>query len=275
MKSHGKAESKSNMKKADSKRGPARGAAAKGGSSDDSDDDEDDGMGDMVVKVSVSAVPGGRRRVSVSAESMDPTKLKNQRSLLVVVSKSEDVTERLLRTVGKSPLLKMLDEEQKDSIVKAFTGPLLKEAGDVIIQQGDIGDVFYLLESGSVDVHVQKKGEDSKKVHSYKSGDAFGELALMYNAPRAATCVAADDCKLWALDRNSFRVIVVAAAMQKRETYQGFLSCVPILQTLTDNEIMTLADSLVEEKFQDGQVICTQGDEVGFDVAVCSGCRCR
>ena len=275
MKSHGKAESKSNMNKADSKRGPARGAAAKGGSSDDSDDDEDDGMGDMVVKVSVSAVPGGRRRVSVSAESMDPTKLKNQRSLLVVVSKSEDVTERLLRTVGKSPLLKMLDEEQKDSIVKAFTGPLLKEAGDVIIQQGDIGDVFYLLESGSVDVHVQKKGEDSKKVHSYKSGDAFGELALMYNAPRAATCVAADDCKLWALDRNSFRVIVVAAAMQKRETYQGFLSCVPILQTLTDNEIMTLADSLVEEKFQDGQVICTQGDEVGFDVAVCSGCRCR
>ena len=147
-------------------------------------------MGDMVVNVSASAVAVGRRRVSVSAESMDPAKLKSQRSLLVVVDKSEDVTERLLKVVGKSPLLKMLDEDQKDMIVKAFTGPIIKEAGDTIIEQGDIGDVFYLLESGLVDVYVQKKGEDSKKVHTYKSGDAFGELALMYNAPRAATCVA-------------------------------------------------------------------------------------
>lgn len=228
-------------------------------------------MGDMVVNVSASAVAVGRRRVSVSAESMDPAKLKSQRSLLVVVDKSEDVTERLLKVVGKSPLLKMLDEDQKDMIVKAFTGPIIKEAGDTIIEQGDIGDVFYLLESGLVDVYVQKKGEDSKKVHTYKSGDAFGELALMYNAPRAATCVAQDDCKLWALDRTSFRVIVVAAAMQKRETYQGFLSRVPILQTLTEMEIMTLADSLIEEKYNDEDIICTQGDEGDYFYIVKDG----
>ena len=180
-------------------------------------------MGDMPLNVPAVAVVG-RRRVSVSAESMDPAKLKSQRSMLLVVEKSPEVAERLLKVVGKSPLLRMLDEEQKDMIVNAFTGPILKEAGDVIIQQGDIGVVFYLLESGSVDVFLEKKGEESKKVHAYSSGDAFGELALMYNANRAATCVASEECKLWALDRNSFRVIVVAAAMQKREMYQGFLS---------------------------------------------------
>lgn len=240
---------------------------------DDSDDDDDEGdaMGDMVVNVSVTAAAVGRRRISVSAESMDPAKLKNQRSQMVVVDKSEDVTERLLKVVGKSPLLKMLDEDQKDMIVKAFAGPLIKEAGETIIEQGNIGDVFYLLESGTVDVYVQKKGEESKKVHTYKSGDAFGELALMYNAPRAATCIAQDDCKLWALDRTSFRVIVVAAAMQKRETYQGFLSRVPILQTLTEMEIMTLADSLVEEKYNDEDVICTQGDEGDYFYIVKDG----
>ena len=239
-------------------------------SDDESEDDEGDAMGDMMVNLAVSA-PVSRRRVSVSAESMDPTKLKNQRSLLVVVDKSPDVTERLLRVVGKSPLLRMLDEEQKDMIVKAFTGPLVKEVGETIIQQGDTGDVFYLLESGHVDVYVQKKGEDRKKVHTYKSGDAFGELALMYNAPRAATCIASEDCKLWALDRNSFRVIVVAAAMQKRETYQGFLSQVPILQTLTEMEIMTLADALVEERYSDQEVICTQGDEGDYFYIVKDG----
>lgn len=217
-------------------------------------------MGEMPVNAPAAPVLG-RRRVSVSAESMDPAKLKSQRSLLLVVEKPIDVAERLLKVVGKSPLLRMLDEEQKDMIVSAFTGPILKDAGDRIIKQGDIGDEFYLLESGSVNVFLEKHGEEARKVHSYGSGDAFGELALMYNAPRAATCVASEDCKLWALDRNSFRVIVVAAAMQKRETYQGFLSKVPILTTLTEMEVMTLADSLIEEKYHDGDVICTQGEE--------------
>lgn len=267
-KHEGKSDPKSNGKddaKADSKSGGSnRGSSSKDDkdkSDDDSDDeDEGDAMGEMPVNAPAAPVLG-RRRVSVSAESMDPAKLKSQRSLLLVVEKPIDVAERLLKVVGKSPLLRMLDEEQKDMIVSAFTGPILKDAGDRIIKQGDIGDAFYLLESGSVNVFLEKQGEESRKVHSYGSGDAFGELALMYNAPRAATCVASEDCKLWALDRNSFRVIVVAAAMQKRETYQGFLSKVPILTTLTEMEIMTLADSLIEEKYHDGDVICTQGEE--------------
>ena len=230
-------------------------------SDDDSEDeDEGDAMGDMPLNAIVSPLIS-RRRVSVSAESVDPVQLRNQRSSLVIVSKSPDVVERLLKVVGKSPLLRTLDEEQKDMIVNAFAGPILKDAGELIIKQGDIGDVFYLLESGSVNVFLEKRGEERKKVHSYGSGDAFGELALMYNAPRAATCIASEDCKLWSLDRNSFRVIVVAAAMQKREMYQGFLAKVPILQTLTEMEIMTLAYSLIEERYENRDVICTQGDE--------------
>jgi cAMP-dependent protein kinase regulator len=259
-KSFGKDDAKADSKPGGSNRGSTS-KDDKNRSDDDSDDeDEGDAMGEMPVNAPAAPVLG-RRRVSVSAESMDPAKLKNQRSLLLVVEKPIDVAERLLKVVGKSPLLRMLDEEQKDMIVSAFTGPILKDAGDRIIKQGDIGDEFYLLESGSVNVFLEKQGEESRKVHSYGSGDAFGELALMYNAPRAATCVASEDCKLWALDRNSFRVIVVAAAMQKRETYQGFLSKVPILTTLTEMEIMTLADSLIEEKYHDGDVICTQGEE--------------
>lgn len=216
------------------------------------------------------------RRTSVSAESMDPNKLKAQMSQVTCIVKSRDVAENLLRVVGKSPLLRALDQEQKDMIVKAFSGPLTKNPGENIIVQGDIGDVFYLLEEGIVDVYVRKGGSDEIKVHSYKPGDAFGELAIMYNAPRAATCRAQTVCKLWALDRISFKAIVVAAAMQKRETYRGFLSNVPILHSLTEMEIMTLADSLNEEKYQDGEVICQQGDEGNFfylikeGTAVCS-----
>jgi len=179
------------------------------------------------------------------------------------VEKPADVTARLQTVVSHSPLLRTLDEEHRDQLIKAFTGPEIKQPGETVIKQGDIGDVFYLLEEGNIDVFIKKGDADETKVHTYKPGDGFGELAIMYNAPRAATCRVAEDApaKVWALDRNSFRVIVVAAAMLRRETYQGFLAKVPILQTLTEMEIMTLADSLAEEKFKDGDVVCAQGEE--------------
>jgi cAMP-dependent protein kinase regulator len=243
-----------------------------------SDSEEDDGLdlvSDMVIVPSVGPVSESRR-VSVSAESVDATILRKQRLQLQVVEKSADVTERLLSVVGMSPLLRTLDAEQRDMIVQAFTGPILKNAGDNIIQQGDSGDVFYLLEDGLVDVSIRRKGEESKQVHTYHSGDSFGELAIMYNAPRAATCTAQNACKLWALDRNSFKVIVVAAAMQKRETYSAFLTQVPILQSLTEMEVMTLADALREEEYKDGTTVCIQGEDGDYfyiikdGIALCS-----
>lgn len=225
---------------------------------DSEDEDDEDDVADIVAPPPKPQPKS--RRVSVSAESMDPSKMKAQMSQVTKIEKSPEVTARLLEVVGKSPLLRTLDDEQRDAIVKAFSGPLTKQPGDDIIVQGEIGDIFYLLEEGMVDVYVSKKGGPETKVHTYTPGNSFGELAIMYNAPRAATCRAQTACKLWALDRVSFKVIVVAAAMQKREMFVGFLKKVPILESLTEMEIMTLADALAEEKYKDGEIICKQGD---------------
>jgi len=190
---------------------------------------------------------------------------------ITCIEKEPEVYQNLLNVVAKSPLLRALDDEQKDMIVKAFSGPIMKKADEDIIVQGEIGDVFYLLEEGAVDVYISKGGDPQVKVHSYKPGDAFGELAIMYNAPRAATCRAQTDSKLWQLDRVSFKCIVVAAAMQKRETYRGFLTKVPILSSLNEMEVMTLADSLAEEKYAEGDIICKQGEEGNYFYIIKSG----
>lgn len=248
---------------------PAPKAAKK---DEDSEEEEDeDEMAEMPVMAAPTRKTGPSRRVSVSAESMDPNKLKQQMAQVTCIEKSPEVTAELMRVVGKSPLLRTLDAEQKDKIVKAFSGPLIKEPGDNIIVQGEIGDVFYLVEDGLVDVYIKKGDSDEIKVHTYKSGDAFGELAIMYNAPRAATCRAQTTTKLWALDRVSFKVIVVAAAMLKRETYSGFLKNVPILETLNEMEVMALADSLAEETFDSGATVCQQGDEGNYFYIIKSG----
>lgn len=241
------------------KNGKTEKSSKKSTTDTDDEDEHDDFEEEMKAPTSVTS-QSKTRRTSVSAESMDPDKLKRQASQVTSLEKSPEITTRLLEVVSHSPLLRTLDDDQKEMIVKAFSGPLIKHPGDNIIVQGDNGDIFYLLEDGLVDVYVCKKGGPETKVHTYTPGNSFGELAIMYNAPRAATCRAQTECKLWALDRVSFKVIVVAATMRKRDLFVGFLQKVPILESLTEMEILTLADSMAEEKYNDGEVVCYQGD---------------
>jgi cAMP-dependent protein kinase regulator len=70
----------------------------------------------------------------------------------------------------------------------------------------------------------------------YKPGEAFGELALLYNAPRAATIHANINSVLWSLDRNTFNHIVKDAAAKKRERYDDFLKNVKILAEMEPYE---------------------------------------
>ena len=60
-------------------------------------------------------------------------------------------------------------------------------------------------------------------------GGSFGELALIYGTPRAATVRAKTDVKLWGIDRDSYRRILMGSTIRKRKLYEEFLSRVSIL----------------------------------------------
>uniref|UniRef100_A0A8C4EXD8 cAMP-dependent protein kinase type I-alpha regulatory subunit n=1 Tax=Dicentrarchus labrax TaxID=13489 RepID=A0A8C4EXD8_DICLA len=120
---------------------------------------------------------------------------------------------------------------------------------------GDEGDNFYVIDQGEMDVYV-----NNEWVTSIGEGGSFGELALIYGTPRAATVRAKSNVKLWGIDRDSYRRILMGSTLRKRKMYEEFLSKVSILESLDKWERLTVADALETVQFLDGQKIVVQGE---------------
>ena len=73
-------------------------------------------------------------------------------------------------------------------------------AEEYVIKEEEPGEVLYILESGSMACTKMINGQP-QFLKQYNEGDVFGELALLYNAPRAATIQAEKESLLWVLDR--------------------------------------------------------------------------
>jgi CRP-like cAMP-binding protein len=158
---------------------------------------------------------GGHRRGSVSAERVDPLSAGGKKK---VVDKSDADKARIETSLMKSFLFKHADAGQRADLVNAMY-EVRKPKGADVIKQGDReANEFFLIDSGECDIY-KRFGDDpvEKKLVTFGVGAAFGELALMYNTPRAASVrVASDEVVLWAMDRDSFKTIVLFNTMEKR-----------------------------------------------------------
>lgn len=135
-----------------------------------------------------------------------------------------------------------LNQEEKDIVVGAMVERHFK-AGEEVIREGDAGAVLFVVEEGRLSCwKTFNKGSEPKYLKEYEPGEAFGELALLYNAPRAATIRAETDALLWELDRATFNHIVKDAAQKKRDKYDDFLGSVEILQSMDAYERAKIAD---------------------------------
>lgn len=198
------------------------------------------------------------RRQSVCAEAYNPDESDDDEEQLVVHPKSDAQRKRLNEAVRHILLFKNLDAEQLNNVLDAMF-ERKTQPGEHVIDQGGDGDNFYVIDRGIFDIYVKIDGAD-KKVGAYNNKGSFGELALMYNTPRAATIVSSAEGIIWALDRVVFRKIVLKSAYLRRKMHEALLEKVPMLKHLNEFERMNVADALESRQYHDGDVIIKQGD---------------
>ena len=191
--------------------------------------------------------------------------------------KSKVEAEFLDTTLRENFLFSELTDSQRQLLVDA----LQKETavgGDRIIEQGDCEcDFFYICQSGTMSFEVDKKA-----VGTCGSGDTFGELALLYDSPRAASviCVAttsasadvaasadnsdtnADDdlaAVLWKLDQGTFRHLLARSNKEIDDNKMEILSRIDLFADLDRQTVTKFADVLCTVHYQPGEKIIIKG----------------
>eukprot|EP00536_Pseudo-nitzschia_multiseries_P009465 jgi/Psemu1/200800/e_gw1.264.72.1 len=129
------------------------------------------------------------------------------------------------------------------------------QAGTVIIKQGETGDYFYVVDEGHVTFAV-----DGNHVGACGRGGSFGELALLYNCPRAATCLANTTCRLWKVDQRTFRYMLANNNASQQKDIHDVLRKVPFLSELAESDLMRISDALTSVTFPEGERIINKGD---------------
>jgi len=233
-------------------------AMAEVGNKDDSDDSDEDNDDDVVDELPiVKGRAGGGHRSSVSAEAYgDWNKLVEVK--LPVYDKTAAQKERLQNILSLSFLFSALEEDELSTVLNAVEEKVFDSVR--IIQEGDDGDCLYVVEEGSLECKKVIEGKETV-VKTCVEGDVFGELALLYSTPRAASVDAVGRCLCWRLDRVTFNQVVKQAHIKRSEKYDQFVQSVSLFSSMEQAERLRIIECFKLVRFKQGDSVVTQGEE--------------
>jgi len=211
------------------------------------------------VQSTTVSTPGKKNRktargVGISAEPQSLKSLQDLTNKTFPSYKKSDKAQELIRAaIMDNDFMKNLETSQIKEIVDCMY-PMEYAKGSLIIKEGDIGSIVYVMEEGKVEV-----SREGKFLSVMSAGKLFGELAILYNCQRTATIKAATDCKLWAIERQCFQTIMMRTGLIKQTEYTAFLKSVPTFVNLPEETLIKIADVLEEYSYKEGEYIIRQG----------------
>jgi len=149
--------------------------------------------------------------------------------------------------------------------MKSFEVP----AEEDIVTQGETGDYFYVVDDGTVRFEV-----DGRKVGACGRGGSFGELALLYNCPRSASCIAETKCSLWIVDQKTFRYMLANTKNTQQKGTLDILKKVSFFNGLEERDLNRIADAFSTVAYRGGDRIITKG-EIGDNFYIIQEGTCK
>ncbi len=166
--------------------------------------------------------------------------------------------------LGQNPVFAELTEEELSAVAGRLR-PERRGAGSVIVRQGERGDIFYLIARGRVAVVVESRGHGPQEVAELTDGDYFGEIALLRETTRTATCVARTDVELLTLSRADFtellaRQFAVAGKVEKVAGMSAMLRRMPLFNDFSPRQLQALLRCLGGERAAAGSTVVRAGE---------------
>lgn len=180
----------------------------------------------------------------------------------------ELMTQALKANDNLATVMSLDDDRIRQMILVAWEEEVA--AGKEIIKEGDLNaDYFYIVKRGCFNVVLSGKGAPSTEVGTQSGrvamtiaqGGSFGELALLYYAPRAATVKATEKSVVWVIDRGNFKKILAKSSEEIVKEYLVYLNKVSILAPLKKDEKEELAKCLREMTFKKDETVFSQGEK--------------
>lgn len=175
--------------------------------------------------------------------------------------------------VQNVPLLSdfVFTAEERATLVNKLR-PWNHAAGTTLCEEGAVGDRLFILENGNCTVYRFVKDERGEmgqvRVKRLVSGDFFGELAVMYNVPRAATVITESRTTVLTLSRDDLFSVVKTKEQHHRlqvVARAGFLQDIPLFSAMKLAEKVTIAKVLHLSRYEAGQIIVRQGEHLSGD----------
>ncbi|HZD57399.1 MAG TPA: cyclic nucleotide-binding domain-containing protein [Anaerolineales bacterium] len=176
----------------------------------------------------------------------------------------EDTRSTSRKALKRVPLFATCSAGELDRVLSGMKKERFA-AGDLILQQGEAGDKFYIVEKGNLSVYQSGPDGVEREVDRKGPGQYFGEIALVTGAPRNATVRAATPSILLSLDREDFNRLVrqyisLAEQVDNDVRYSWLLRGMPIFDELEIHEFELLVAILEPETYQAGEVVFCEGD---------------
>jgi cGMP-dependent protein kinase len=168
--------------------------------------------------------------------------------------KSEQDLKLINSSLSRHFIFNSLSEQQRGLIIERLKFYEIEPA-QVIFEQNTKGSSYFIIASGRVEVLI-----NNERKNTLKSGDSFGEMALLHDTPRSATIRTLVRCTLWSVDRQTFRSTLEEMNKKNYSENLAFINSVNVFERLTEKQKEDLVVSLNLQKFPNGSRVVNEGD---------------